>query len=159
MELQQRLRNISKVHKDVPSVIPDGIFGDETENAVRAFQRKFGFPETGIVDFKIWDRIDEESKKALFVLSDPNQVISIKNEDLPLVLGQIGREVQTLNIMLSRLGELYSNFRFEDMGDEFTDETEREVKKWQKVIGHEITGEVDKLTWNRLSEHYLLPIR
>ena len=156
MELQQRLRNISKVHKDVPSVIPDGIFGEETENAVRAFQRKFGFSETGVVDFEIWDRINEESKKALFVLSDPNQVISIKNEDLPLVIGQIGREVHTLNLMLRRLGELYSNFRFEDTGDEFTAETEREVRKWQKVIGHDITGEVDKLTWNRLAEHYLL---
>lgn len=158
MELQQRLRNISKVHKDVPSVIPDGIFGEETENAVRAFQRKFGFSETGVVDFEIWDRINEESKKALFVLSDPNQVISIKNEDLPLVIGQIGREVHTLNLMLRRLGELYSNFRSENTGDEFTDETEREVRKWQKVIGHDITGEVDKLTWNRLAEHYLLPI-
>lgn len=157
MELQQRLRNISKVHKDVPSVIPDGIFGEETENAVRAFQRKYGFSETGVVDFEIWDRINEESKKVLFVLSDPNQVISIKNEDLPLVIGQIGREVHTLNLMLRRLGELYSNFRFENTGDEFTAETEREVRKWQKVIGHEITGEVDKLTWNRLAEHYLLP--
>ena len=157
MELQQRLRNISKVHKDVPSVIPDGIFGDETENAVRAFQRKFGFSETGVVDFEIWDRINEEGKKALFVLSDPNQVISIKNEDLPLVIGQIGREVHTLNLMLRRLGELYSNFRSENTGDEFTAETEREVRKWQKVIGHDITGEVDKLTWNRLAEHFLLP--
>ena len=156
MELQQRLRNISKVHKDVPSVIPDGIFGEETENAVRAFQRKFGFSETGVVDFEIWDRINEEGKKALFVLSDPNQVISIKNEDLPLVIGQIGREVHTLNLMLRRLGELYSNFRSENTGDEFTAETEREVRKWQKVIGHDITGEVDKLTWNRLAEHYLL---
>ena len=158
MELQQRLRNISKVHKDVPSVIPDGIFGEETENAVRAFQRKFGFPETGRVDFELWDRINEESKKALFILSDPIQVISIKKEDLPLVIGQVGREVHTLNMMLRRLGELYSNFRFENTGDEFTAETEREIRKWQKVIGHDITGEVDKLTWNRLAEHYLLPI-
>jgi peptidoglycan hydrolase-like protein with peptidoglycan-binding domain len=159
MELQQRLRNISKVHKDVPSVIPDGIFGEETEEAVKAFQRKFGFPETGVVNFELWDKINDESREALFILSDPIQITEIKNEDLPLVLGQIGREVQTLNMMLSRLGELYSNFGFEDIGDEFTDETEREVKKWQKVIGHDITGEVDKLTWNRLSEHYLLPIR
>lgn len=157
MELQQRLRNISKVHKDVPSVIPDGIFGEETENAVRAFQRKFGFSETGVVDFEIWDRINEEGKKALFVLSEPIQITEIKKEDLPLVIGQIGREVHTLNLMLRRLGELYSNFRFENTGDEFTAETEREVRKWQKVIGHEITGEVDKLTWNRLAEHYLLP--
>lgn len=158
MELQQRLRNISKVHKDVPSVIPDGIFGDETEESVKAFQRKFGFSETGRVDFELWDRINEESKKALFILSDPIQVISIKNEDLPLVIGQVGRAVHTLNMMLRRLGELYSNFALSEADDRFTDETQREVKKWQEIIGHDVSGEVDKLTWNRLAEHYLLPI-
>jgi len=158
MELQQRLYNISKVQKDIPIVIPDGIFGDETEEAVRAFQRKFGFPETGVVNFEVWDKINEENKKALFELSDPIQIINIKKEDLPLVLGQIGREVQTLHMMLRRLSELYSNFSLANMGDEFTDETEREVKKWQEIIDHNTTGEVDKLTWNRLAEHYLLPL-
>lgn len=158
MELQQRLYNISKVQKDIPIVIPDGIFGDETEEAVKAFQRIFGFAETGVVDFELWDRIGDESRKALFILSDPIQITEIKKEDLPLVIGQIGKEVQTLNIMLSRLGEIYSNFSLSDMGDEFTDETRREVEKWQKVINHDITGEVDKLTWNRLAGHYLLPI-
>ncbi len=158
MELQQRLYNISKVQKDIPTVIPDGIFGDETEEAVKAFQRKFGFPETGVVNFEVWDKINEENKKALFELSDPIQITEIKKEDLPLVLGQIGREVQTLNMMLSRLSELYSNFNLANIGDEFTDETRREVENWQKIIDHDITGEVDKLTWNRLAEHYLLPI-
>ena len=35
MELQQKLRDISKVQTDVVSVIPDGIFGEETENGIR----------------------------------------------------------------------------------------------------------------------------
>lgn len=157
-ELQQKLYDVSKVQKDIPPVIPDGIFGDETEESVKAFQRKFGFSETGRVDFELWDRINEESKKALFILSDPIQVISIKKEALPLVIGQVGKEVQTLNRMLQHLGELYSNFALSEADDRFTDETQREVKKWQEIIGHNVSGEVDKLTWNRLAEHYLLPI-
>ena len=158
MELQQRLYNISRVDKDIIPVIPDGIFGEETENSVKSFQRKFGFPETGVADFELWDRINEESKKALFILSDPVQVISIKKEDLPLVIGQVSKEVHTLNMMLNRLSDLYSGFENVGHGDRFTAYTQREVSKWQKVINHDITGEVDKLTWNRLSEHYLLPI-
>ncbi len=157
-ELQQALRDIAKTDSDILSVIPDGIFAEETEEAVKSFQRKYGFDETGVVDFELWEKIQDEKRKALFELSDPIQIVSIKNEDLPLVLGQISREVHTLNMMLSRLSDLYSNFSLSNIGDEFTEETEREVEKWQKVIDHTITGEVDKLTWNRLAEHYLLPL-
>ena len=158
MELQQRLRDISKVDKDVLSVIPDGIFGEETENSVRSFQRKQGLTETGVVDFELWDKIYDEHKKALFMLSEPIQVISIKKEDLPLVLGQISKEVHMLNMMLNSLSERYSNFQNVGHSDEFTPATKNEIEKWQKVIGHEVTGEVDKLTWNRLAEQYLLRV-
>lgn len=159
MELQQRLRDISKVDKDVLSVIPDGIFGEETENSVRSFQRKHGLTETGIVDFELWDKINDEHKKALFMLSEPIQVISIKKEDLPLVLGQISKEVHMLNMMLNSLSERYSNFQNVGHSDEFTPATKNEVEKWQKIINHEVTGEVDKLTWNRLAEQYLLRVK
>lgn len=155
-ELQQALRDIAKTDSDILSVIPDGIFADETEEAVKSFQRKYSFTETGTVDFELWEKIQEEKRKSLFILSDPIQVINIKNEDLPLIFGQVSRQVQTLNMMLSRLGELYDNFSVVNAGDEFTEETLKEVEKWQQVIGHEINGEVDKLTWNRLAEHYLI---
>lgn len=157
MELQQRLRDISKIDKDIPPIIPDGIFGEETENAVKAFQRKSGFPETGVVDFELWDKINTEHKKALFILSEPIQVIPIKKEELPLVLGQISKEVHMLNMMLNSLSERYSNFQNVGNSDEFTPATKNEVERWQRIINHEITGEVDKLTWNRLAEHHLLP--
>ena len=72
------------------------------------------------------------------------------------MLGQISKEVQTLNIMLNHLSESYSNFENVGSTDEFSAKTKAEVEKWQRVIGHEVTGEVDKLTWNRLSQQYLL---
>ena len=155
-ELQQALRDIAKTDSDILSVIPDGIFAEETEEAVKSFQRKFGFTETGKVDFELWDKIQQERRKALFILSEPLQVIPIKKEDLPLVLGQISKEVHMLNIMLNSLSEKYSNFENVGHSDEFSAKTKNEVEKWQRVIGHQVTGEVDKLTWNRLAQQYLL---
>ena len=157
-ELQQALKDIAKTDSDILSVIPDGIFAEETEKAVKSFQRKYGFTETGAVDFEQWEKIQAEKNKALFALSEPIQVTAIKKENLPLVLGQISKEVQTLNIMLNHLSERYSNFENVGSTDEFSAKTKAEVEKWQRVIGHDVTGEVDKLTWNRLSQHYLLPL-
>lgn len=77
-ELQQALRDISKTDDAVLSLIPDGIFGEETESSVKSFQRKFGLSETGTVDFELWEKIQDEKRKALFELSDPIQIVPIK---------------------------------------------------------------------------------
>ena len=39
-EIQRYLYNISHFIDTIPSVVPDGIFGEKTENAVRAFQQE-----------------------------------------------------------------------------------------------------------------------
>ena len=46
-EIQTYLRYISRFFPQIPSVVPDGIFGDETESAIRAFQKMVGAEETG----------------------------------------------------------------------------------------------------------------
>ena len=41
----------------IPPTEPDGIYGPQTEQAVRAFQQYFGIDATGVVDRYTWDRI------------------------------------------------------------------------------------------------------
>lgn len=53
-QLQQQLNRIARDYPAIPVVAVDGIFGNNTANAVRAFQRIFGFPQTGVVDFPTW---------------------------------------------------------------------------------------------------------
>ena len=65
-----------------------------------------------------------------------------------------GRAVAHLNTMLQRLGESYGNFSPVEISDVFDAETEKSVKQWQRVIRAEETGEVDKLTWERLTQWY-----
>ncbi len=57
--LQRYLNVISETYTEIPSVNVDGIFGPATENAVRAFQRTFGLPETGIVGINTWEAIGD----------------------------------------------------------------------------------------------------
>ena len=57
--LQEYLNYISDSYAEIPKIEVDGIFGAGTENAVRAFQRAFGYTESGIVSAQLWDAITE----------------------------------------------------------------------------------------------------
>lgn len=155
-ELQQMLRDIAKTDSDIVSLIPDGIFGEETEDSVKSFQRKKGFDDTGVVDYELWSVISDEHRKALFLLSNPIRLTDIKNEDFPLKEGDKNSKVEFLNVMLNHLSSKHKNFLPVTPGDYFSSETTAQVKNWQKVISTPVTGEVDKFSWNTLSEFYTL---
>ncbi len=55
--IQQYLAYIASVLAGIPPTEPDGIYGPQTEQAVRAFQQYFGIDATGVVDRYTWDRI------------------------------------------------------------------------------------------------------
>ena len=55
--MQTYLRYISRHIPEVQSVIPDGIYGAETEDSVSSFQKNFDLPESGIIDYETWEMI------------------------------------------------------------------------------------------------------
>lgn len=157
-EAQSYLRNIGRLDSDISRVVPDGIFAEETTNAVRSFQRKYGITETGTIDFETWELIKEKNSEAVFSASEPIQIVRITNEDLPLVIGMDNTLVYTLHLMLNHVAARYENFTPLPLQSLFDENTEREVKRWQRVISHTESGQVDKVTWNNLAEFYLLPV-
>ncbi len=58
--LQYMLSVLSAYIPEIPSVNVDGIFGPATRNAVIAAQRRFGLPQTGIVNYETWDEIYDQ---------------------------------------------------------------------------------------------------
>lgn len=58
-QMQNQLNVISKGYPLIPKVTADGIYGEQTAEAVRTFQRIFRLPQTGVVDFPTWYRISE----------------------------------------------------------------------------------------------------
>ena len=59
LQLQEQLNAISQAYPALPKVNPDGIYGAQTQASVRKFQNIFGLPETGIVDYTTWYKIQE----------------------------------------------------------------------------------------------------
>ena len=58
-QMQEQLNAIARVYTAIPTVAVDGVFGAQTEAAVRAFQQVFGLPSNGIVDLPTWYRISQ----------------------------------------------------------------------------------------------------
>ena len=56
-QMQQQLARISKTYPAIPTIRADGIYGEDTADAVRVFQSVFGLPVTGVVDYNTWYEI------------------------------------------------------------------------------------------------------
>lgn len=155
-EIQTYIRNISRLDPQIPSLVPDGIYGEETAQSVTAFQRKHLLPQTGKVDFLTWNKLLEENDKAVFAFSEPVQTAPVRNEDFPLREGKKSHLNGNVNLMLSRLSDFYENLQGAVLSPDYTSETARLIGVFQSLTGNPVTGETDKSTWNLLSYLYLL---
>lgn len=58
-QIQDQLNAIANNYPLIPKISVDGIYGERTQNSVQVFQDVFGLPETGIVDYRTWYKIQE----------------------------------------------------------------------------------------------------
>ncbi len=59
LQIQEQLNQIANVYTQIPKISADGIYGNETANAVEAFQRIFNLPVDGIVGYRTWYKISQ----------------------------------------------------------------------------------------------------
>jgi len=77
-QIQIRLNRISKNYPSIPKVYPvDGVYDEETENAVREFQRVFNLTPDGIVGKATWYSIQR-------VYSAVKQLNDLNSEGIPV---------------------------------------------------------------------------
>lgn len=58
-QIQEQLNAIANAYPALPIISVDGVFGENTQNAVKKFQQIFGLPATGIIDYSTWYEIQE----------------------------------------------------------------------------------------------------
>ncbi len=58
-QMQEQLNTIAQVYTAIPMEPVTGYYDEATKEAVRAFQRVFKLPQTGIVDYVTWYKIQE----------------------------------------------------------------------------------------------------
>ena len=57
--MQEQLKCVAGAYPAIPKITADGIYGPATAEAVRVFQKVFGLPQTGEVDYTTWYKISE----------------------------------------------------------------------------------------------------
>ena len=58
-QIQEQLNAIANAYPALPKISVDGVFGENTQNAVKKFQQIFGLPATGIIDYSTWYEIQK----------------------------------------------------------------------------------------------------
>lgn len=153
-DLQMFLRRISQSDNSVSPVIPDGIFGEQTENSVKSFQRAYNLPQTGIADFETWQKITETHNLIVKNESEPDSLVALYNYIIPITEGDSGPYVYLLQGILNVLSSVNNGFLNVDINGNFDEKTVNAIKKIQEISGTEPNGRVDKTTWNNIAGLY-----
>ena len=153
-ELQGYLRTISRYKNNIPLIIIDGIYSEETKDAVKEFQRLNSLPVTGVVDEKTWNAIYLEYLQIAETTGKPICIEAFPSSDFMLSPGSVGEEVYFLQLMLIALGNKFNNIPKLKLTGKYEKETIDAVKKFQEKTGRVINGETDNLTWNEIARAY-----
>ena len=158
--LQIRLNRIATDYPAIPKIYPtDGIFGPETENAVRTFQRTFQLTEDGIVGNGTWYRVNAifNAVKRLNDLASEGLRIEEITSEFPQTLrtGDSGNSVRVLQYYLAYVAQFIDTVPTVAIDGSFGPSTEAAVRAFQRTYGLTEDGVVGELTWDALYNAYL----
>jgi peptidoglycan hydrolase-like protein with peptidoglycan-binding domain len=125
----------------------DGIYGEETRLAVKAFQEIRGLDISGTVDNITNDEIYEVYK---YGAKEPLENVLLES-DFPISPGDIGRSVGIINHLLGELRKIYVEIPRVDKGNYYGKATEEALKVFEEIAGLETTGVVDVRLYNRMT--------
>ncbi len=153
-EIQTYLRYLSRYITQIPDIIPDGIYGPETREAVAAFQRRAGLPPTGEVDFETWTQLVDTFDSIARAQREVRPV-HVYPIDIPeMKEGDDFEEIYILQIMLRRLAKIYGNLHMPNITGKFDSDTKRAVNEIAALYGKQTNGRVDRELWNIIADIY-----
>lgn len=156
---QIQLNRISNNYPAIPKIYPvDGVFGKETEDAVKEFQRIFNLTPDGIIGKQTWYRIAYlyTSVKRLSELNSegiPFEDVELQYSTL-LRYGDTGDEVRIIQYFLAVIADFYETVPPVNVTGVFDDQTRAAVVAFQKAFGLDPDGVVGRLTWQDMYRAY-----
>lgn len=149
-EIQRYLHDLSYYDAGIPRIVPDSIYGEETAQAVRSFQQRYGLLVNGEVNPATWEKIVEVY---LRLAGTPALPLEVFPREVGRILdtGDSGFAVMVMQVILHLLSERFPNFPQTAITGEYSEETAAAVTAFQELSGLPPTGFVDRPTWNVLA--------
>lgn len=154
--LQTMLRVIAEDDNRLPTVVPDGIYGLSTMNAVSSFQRLYNLPVTGITDQSTWDNIVAVYEPALVRVGKAEPIEIVIEPGGVYRIGDSNAYIYLLQSLLIQLSNDNPAINTPEHNGVFDDPTSEALAAFQFLAGLPVTGELDKITWKYLVKHFAL---
>lgn len=161
-EVQQMQRRLNRIRRNFPAIPripnPDGVFDNDTEAAVRAFQQIFSLSQDGIVGRATWYAISRTAAAVTRLAElnaegiDAEEVANSQPADLRE--GDTGVGVRELQYFLAFIGTFNDFIQPVSIDGIFGARTRQSVEDFQRTYGLPVTGIVDTATWNTLFRIY-----
>lgn len=159
-ELQEYLNAIAVNYPAIPIILPvDGVFGPQTEEAVRVFQQQFNLTVDGRVGKATWYKVSYiyAAVRKLAELQSIGRIEDLYSGEWPgtvLQEGSKGPEVQLLQYYLSSIAVFYPQIPDVDIDGRFGPGLEKAVLSFQQTFGLIQDGQVGRATWDRIYAVY-----
>lgn len=147
--LQKALYTLSSFDPAIPSIIQNGTFDQDTQNAICTFQKIFDLPVNGIVDHIVW--------QTLFQLFKQIKQDMISKEDLfDLYRKQesSGESILSVQQQLQTISRFYSSIPTVTADGFFGEETMKAVTAFQRLLGLYADGTLNFMTRNTIQQMY-----
>lgn len=154
--LQTMLRVLAEDDRTLPTVVPDGIYGQDTINAVSAFQRRNGLPVTGVTDQTTWEAIVAAYGPALIRIGKAQPIEIIMAPGQVYHHGESSPNLYLLQSMLLVLSQEHPVISEPTHTGVLDAETSAALAAFQLLAGLPPTGELDRETWRYLVNQFTL---
>lgn len=154
--LQYMLRRLGKKYPFLPALAVDGIFGEETLEAVMLFQRELAPPVTGVVDWRTWQAIRNKWLAAEEAMEPARVLRAFPGEGVRVEPGETAAYMALPQAMFQLLSR-HLNGIVPGRADGIHGTVSAANVRWlQKAGGVAQTGVMDSRTWGLLSRLYEL---
>lgn len=160
LKMQLFLNRIRMNFPAIPEIyLLDGYYGENTEDAVRAFQGIFNYPETGIIDQAIWYRIN-------YIYGAVTKLSELTFEGMQLsqwmdtssrvyLEGDVRPGVEIIQYGLNVLSIYYPTIPQVAITGIFDSKTREAVIEFQKTMNLQTTGNITQETYQILYDNVI----
>jgi len=145
--LQLYLKTLAAYNPFLPDLSIDGVFGEDTERAVRNFQSLYGLYVDGVVGENTWNRLAE----AYLSLGGLQGGGLRPWPGVLLSLGSRGDNVRYVQDRLNLIRSLFVTVPALSEDGEFGPRTRLAVREFQRIFGLGVDGVVGRDSWNALN--------